>query len=152
MYNLKIKVIGWVVYALILFTVLFDPTEAAFGASFLELPAFLLIMAQGLGNIIWVIGVLYVFIVAIVLAMLFSDDLFEKALETNKKDSQLKAYKVTWNTYPSVTIAFLGSTLALGSGFWFTGFFWFIAVALCQVLSSKVRKTAIFKEAITEAS
>ena len=144
-HTITITISAFVIYATMIFTVLFDPSELALGAQFITLPAFLSVMAEGLGNITWLVGILYLFITIIAVVLLSADEAFDNMIAKCKADESFKNYKMKWRTIPMIIIGLIVSLVALGSGFWFTGFFWFVGIISWNSLSAKVRKTEEYK-------
>ena len=151
MKNTKLLTVsGVVVNVFLMFAVLFDPTELALGSQFVTLPGFAEVIATGLGNITWILGVMFMFFSAMLFLAMTTDDGMEGALAQAKKTGW-KKFKPKWYSIPLLCLGLIGSLLALGSGFWFTGFFWLTTVIAMRVFASTLRKQPEYKEAIASA-
>jgi len=145
-----IKSIGFAIYSITIFAVLFDPTEAALGAQFMDVGPIASTIAQALGNITWILGILYALISLAAIAFMASAKAFEQCLESTREDGTIKNYKEGSTTWMLAIFSGCGALIALGSGFWFVGFFWLVAVIACRVLSSKVRGSAVYKDYVAK--
>lgn len=145
------SIAGVIVYIAVIFAVLFDPTQLALGSQLVTLPAGLLVLAEGLGNILWFVGVLFLALTAIATIMWLSDEAFEKFIANVTESNTFHKYKPKWHKLPRAAVSLVMSFTALASGFWFTGFFWVIAMFSWSAFVRKIRTTDEYKEAIASA-
>jgi hypothetical protein len=133
------KLLGYVLLALVLFAVLFDPTEMALGGDYITLSAGMLSFAEIVGNFVWLFGVLYAIIIFGVVTLFVDDDNFEKALEQNRDAGLLKGYAKKWYELPHFVLNMTIALIAIGSGFWFTGTALALALIAIRALRVKVQ-------------
>ena len=143
-----VKVVGGVIYFALIFAILFDPSELNLGGEFVTLPGVALVIAEGLGNIAWLAGICYLFIGVIASTMMFSKTALKDALEAGVTNGSIENYKAKWHTWPMTISGIMFALIALGSGFWFTGFCWLFVLIVCSIISVRVRKTKEFKECL----
>jgi hypothetical protein len=58
MKKLASSILGYCILGLVLFAVLFDPTEMGLGNKFITLSDGILAIAEVLGNTVWLVGIL----------------------------------------------------------------------------------------------
>lgn len=133
------KVVGYIIFLLMAFAVFFDPTEMALGAKFITLPTGLLSIAEVLGNVTWVIGILYCLIAIGSLMTLFNSEVYDETMVKAKANGDIKHYRKKWFELPLFFIVMSMAIVALGSGFWFTGSAWILALLLVKAVKQKVR-------------
>ena len=136
------QLIGTALYVSLIFAVLFDPTEAALGSSLIALPQFALATAEILGNVTWLIGLLYFFVTILFLALLVFRDFREEYVALVVKGGAAKGFKAKWHRFFSVPFFAIMAVIAIGSGFWFTGFFWLTGIWLANAVLVDVRKNS----------
>lgn len=131
---------------LIWFVILFDPTEQAIGTTFLTLPTFMLVSAEILGNIVWILGLIFFVTATFLIILLFNEKSIEKTTRASvKREIQKNGQNVTphtitgehgttlfkkhnwWGKALIITNS-IGSFVAIGSGFWFTGSGWLLVI------------------------
>ena len=131
---MKELIISLTFNAILFTTVAFDPDGASYGAQLLgdgNFPAYLTVVADFLGNLTWVLGLLFLLGSIIVLIVTISDDLLKKEAEKIKAEDPKKWAKwgkKQWYSTSLLGLSVIGSIFALGSGFWFFGITWLIMV------------------------
>ena len=128
------------------FTILFDPTSTAIGLKFFTVPDFVKVVAEMFGNIIWIISLLFLAFSIIFIAMIVETDQikeqvlesFEEKIKENDlnitqhtivdKNGRLMFKPIKWYHRLLQTINIIGSLIAIGSGFWFTGSMWLLFI------------------------
>ena len=80
MNSTSVKILAFVLYIGMAFTVLFDPTEMALGAQFVTLSGGALTLATIIGNFAWVLGVLYMIVSCLFIWMLLDDGILKKSV------------------------------------------------------------------------
>jgi len=148
--SITLTISGIVINIFLMFAVLFDPTELALGSQFVTLPGFAEVIATGLGNIAWILGALFMLFSVMLAIGLLTDAGMEGALEEARKKN-FEQFKVKWYRIPMLCLGITGSLLALGSGFWFTGFFWLTTIIMVQIFGTVMRKHPECKEAFASA-
>jgi hypothetical protein len=142
MKKLASSILGYCILGLVLFAVLFDPTEMGLGNKFITLSDGILAIAEVLGNTVWLVGILWLIIAFGSLMCLFSNDIFKEGYNAEKlKDTSFfKAIsRKPWYEVPK-QLLFLGfAIIALGSGFWFTGSTWIFSLIFTKALLNKMR-------------
>ena len=136
-----------------MFAVLFDPSEMALGLTFFpDTSLILLSIAEIIGNVLWLLGVLWLILSAILIGALFVPKYLEDMIKQAVEDVQSQGETPTIDNlrnptgdkglmFPHVSLSvkmyliFLAgcSLIAMGSGFWFTGVTWFSIIVLAQV-------------------
>lgn len=137
------KILGYTILILVSFAVLFDPTEMALGSKYVELSAGWLSFAEVVGNVTWVAGVLYMIVAFGGAVIIFSEEALNSSLKNVKS---WKAYKPKWYGGLSMLFGIGMSLIALGSGFWFTGAMWLLALIMLKGMMSRFRSTKEYKE------
>lgn len=133
------KIIGTALYVGLLFAVFFDPTEAALGSLLVTLPPFALAFAEILGNVTWLIGLVYAAATAYFIWILVEEDNRENYVGKVIKNGNEKGLKKKWHFWLTRPLFTITALIAIGSGFWFTGFFWLIGLWLGHAVTSDVR-------------
>jgi len=136
------QLLGTALYVGLLFAVFFDPTEAALGSSLVTLPQFALTTAEILGNVTWLIGLLYLFVTVLFVALLLDITPREEYVASVIKGGGAKGLKAKWHRFFSVPFFASMAVIAIGSGFWFTGFFWLTGIVLITVVLADIRKNS----------
>ena len=133
------------------FAVLFDPTTTAIGLKIFSIPDFMLGIAEIFGNLIWLWGVVFFVFSILISILIFNEELIEKPIRKNIKEKiKQKDFNITphtivgddgnvmfktlrwWHTI-LLFVAIIGSLIAIGSGFWFTGSGWLLCIIVLQV-------------------
>ena len=105
--------LGYSFFIILSFAVLFDPTEMALGSKIIELSPFLIATAEVLGNVIWILGVLYLIVLFGCVALLFSEDVYKEAADKAKANpEELKPFKKSWADFPKFLISFTIAVIA----------------------------------------
>ena len=129
--------------AILFTTIAFDPDGASYGAQLLgagNFPAYLSVITDFIGNLLWVLGLLFLIGSIVVLFITFNDDLLKKEAEKVKAETPKKWAKwgkKQWYSSTLLGISIVGSVFALGSGFWFFGFTWLIMVLVTFAYSKE---------------
>jgi len=138
------KLLGYAIMALVLFTVFFDPTAMALGTKYVTLSASTLTVAEVVGNFTWIFGVIYLLVVIGAGCVVFTDEALAGAIKTATEKDTLKAFRPVWYktllSYLSIGL----SLVAIGSGFWFVGTTWFLAILMLKGMMARIRKTDEF--------
>jgi len=131
------------------FIVLFDPTALALGLKvFTAVPNFMLVVAEMLGSLAWLHGMVMSFTAALLLGIAFYEDIFENVIKKSvmvqlekdpenisahtleAEDEKLGLLFKKTNLWKNITTghAVILTLTAIASGFWFTGSAWLIAI------------------------
>jgi hypothetical protein len=149
---MKAQIIGNVIAVLVMFTVLFDPTGAALGMHFYEVGPAGQGFAEIVGNVLWVLGICYILITAMMLLIMFGPDGLETYAAKLTEQGKIKLHKPRWYRSIFTTIFGAFALIAIGSGFWFTGFFWLTGLLTLAALNPMVRKTDAYQAYIADAT
>ena len=136
------KILGYSIMVMVLFAVLFDPTEMALGAKYVTLSASALTLAEVIGNFTWVFGVLYMVVAFGAGCVLFTDEALDGAL---KDTSTFKALLPKWYKTLLSYVSIVASLITIGSGFWFVGVMWFLAMLMLKGMLGRIRKSDKYK-------
>ncbi len=142
----NIITVSLVIYILMIFAVLFDPSELALGSGFVTLPSLALAMAQGLGNIMWIGGTGFMVVLIFSFWLLLDNGAFQTSLTKSIENGTMGRRQDKVYGFFLLSVGLMFSLVALGSGFWFTGFFWFTGLIVAKALSIKIHKTDEFKD------
>jgi len=157
MRNMTRNIVGNMIFLIVTFTFLFDPSEAALGLSlFPTIPTPFITTADIFGNMLWLLGVVYFMLSIILAAVVFYDDVFEKTIKKSIKDT-IKSGETNitpntivdnsgdplfpvlrWWTKVRLGVGTFAGFLCIGSGFWFTGTGWVICLAAITLMYRKV--------------
>jgi hypothetical protein len=143
--------IAVITFISIWFTILFDPTSLAIGSNFVTIPNFMIGIAEVFGNLIWIFGLLLFIASIFFIYLIFNEDAIEKAVRKAVKEKIKEGdYNITPHTIININgtlmfkprnwwnkillvVAVVGSLIAIGSGFWFTGTAWLLVIISLQV-------------------
>lgn len=150
-------IVGSIIFLIVTFTFLFDPSEAALGLSiFPTMPTPFITMASIFGNMLWLLGVIYFMLSIILAVVVFYNDIFEKSIKKSIKDTiKSGETNITPNTiigsggnplFPTfkwwtkilLGVGTLTSFLCIGSGFWFTGTGWLLFIIVTTLMYRKL--------------
>ena len=143
------KVVSVTITSLIILAYLFDPTTSvSLGTSiFPTTPNVVLTLAEVVGNLVWILGIIAMFAIVVFSYNLVSDEAMASAAKREKDlPPVLQSTDPTILSHIAMVGAVIMSLIGIGSGFWFTGTMYL----LCTPLSFSHRK-ALMKEVHKQA-
>ena len=143
--TLGAKLLGYGILAMVMFAVLFDPTEMALGSKYVELSAGWLSFAEVVGNFTWVFGIIYMLVILGAGAAIFSEEALQKAIKEAQDEKTFKAFRARWYKSIMSYVSMGLSLVAIGSGFWFVGITWLVAILMLKGMMARIRNTDEYK-------
>lgn len=133
-------------FIFIWFTVLFDPSNLALGTKLISLPDFILGLAEIFGNLVWLLGFTFFIVGILLIITFFIEDEMKKMINEglnkipkedireggpfiiNDKFNKPMFKRFKWWHKILLPLNIVGSLIAIGSGFWFTGTGWLLII------------------------
>jgi len=160
-------IIGYVLLLLMTFTIFFEPNGEALGLKvFPSTPTSLIILAEILGNLAWLLGLVWVIVSILLLVIIFNEEIFTKviktsiktAIENNEPNITINTIRdkngniifpvLSWWRTSILVFSTIMSLFCIGSGFWFTGSAWLLGIIIMRIYRNVVGDRA--KETIRE--
>jgi hypothetical protein len=143
MKEINIKISGYFSMAVMMFAVLFDPTEVALGLMvFPNISEWVTTLATIIGNVTWLFGLILLVGIVYMTLVLLIDDLYDKIIKSIIMSGNITRFVNLsgWNTFRLILFTTC-SLVAIGSGFWFVGLTWLIMLQLTFVYSRRIRNS-----------